>query len=414
MLSVKSKLHQFVTKNKKILKDTGFLFVSGNAQKILGIITIFVLVRHFPQESYGEYSFVMSVAALASIFSISGIGNSLIQSISRGFNGTYRASLKYTMGGSCIASLILLGFAISYYSLDHYEMAISFLLLTIFIPFTQGLSYWKSVYSGQEKFMYLSILMFCMDTLKSGSIILLVIYNEPKIYIPIFVLCIIPTLMNIYYTYITLKNIPKEAEVEQGSIQYGLKTTLFSCVNVVANKADALLIYAFLSPVSLAIYAVSDRISEVIKEGVNDIGLILAPKFAKRKSYTADLNKILKYFSILISLGILFFAFFIAPKFIEIVLGQDYLPAIPYTQVLLISISIAIFQNLKLRFIMSQLDSDSFRRYIIYTSIARIIFSIAMVPFLGIWGAVISTVFYRIFSVLYIEWIMKNKYKVVE
>ena len=101
----------------------------------------------------------------------------------------------------------------------------------------------------------------------------------------------------------------------------------------------------------------------------------------------------------------------VLPKLMLILFGDSYEPSIVYAQVLLASIAISVFHNLKFRYVMSQLDSDSFRGYSIYTSLARITFSVMLIPFFGVWGAIASTVLYRVISVLYIEIIMRKKYR---
>ena len=202
------------------------------------------------------------------------------------------------------------------------------------------------------------------------------------------------------FTGYLLKKIDCRAPVETGSIQYGIKTTLYSSLNIIANHIDKLLIYGFFSPASLALYFAAERMSELTKSIGQNLAAVLAPRFAKTESYTDRLDRILNFFSIGLGASIIIFAFTILPRIMDILFGENYIEAIPYAQALLCTLAIGNHASLRNRFVNSKLDEKSNRDITILMSLIRICASAVFVPIFGILGAVVATLIYRISTVV--------------
>lgn len=405
--------HNFLRTHKKILLNTLFVFSLNLLQKALGFATVYILIRTLSKDQFGDYQFILSVVGVLTVFSLPGLSNSVMQSTARGMSGTFHHALKPSLLSSLIASLILCAVGTWYLVAKDSNLFLAFYLAAFLFPFTHGLKNWKSLIAGKEKF--LSVLY--LDGFSALITAILVISTSlafpGSIVPPLIIVFLIPAIQNTILTGYLLRKIKPCAPTEKGSIKYGIKTTLYSGFNIVANHIDKLLIYSFFSPSTLALYFTADRMSELTKSIAQNLAAVLAPRFAKTENFTKRLDKTLNIISAGLGALIIIFAFSLLPWIMNILFGDDYTQAIPYAQALLCTVAIGNHATLRNRFVNSKLDEKSNRDVILSVSLIRIIASIIFVPLLGILGAVIATFIYRISTVLIINYIVKTRYKLL-
>lgn len=401
----------FLQKYKSILKNTIYVYVLYVLQRVSGLATVYVLVRTLDQELFGNYQFILSVVSILTIFALPGLNNAVMQSVARGYKGTFGASIKPSFLFSLAGSLILIAIGTWHLIYGGDDLYIAFYLSAFLFPFAHSLKNWKAVIAGEEKFLSLLKIEGLFSILTAVMIIGISLAKPGFIIWPLIIVLAVPSIQNIFYTIYTVKKIGSSAPVEEGSITYGIKTTVYSSFNIVANNIDKLLIFFFISPTSLALFFVAERMAELTKSIVQNIAAVLAPHFAKMETYTDRLDKVLSIFTFGLGAGIVVFAFILLPLIMEILFGETYSDAIPYAQALLCSVAIGNHASLRNRFVSSKLDEKSNRDITITMSLIRIIASIILVPLYGIIGAIISTFIYRISSVMIIHYIIKSRYK---
>ncbi len=401
----------FFKKHKGILKNFFFVFVLNIIQKVLGLATIYVLVRALDKTQFGEYQFILSVVGLLTIFSLPGVSNAIMQSTARGCEGVFRESARLAFLSSLIGSLILCGIALWYFLTKENAPYIAFYAAAGLFPFVHGLKHWKAIIAGRERFSLLLVIDGLVALLTALLLISVVLIFPGSIVLPLFIVLCVPSLQNLIMTCYLFKKIDNKAPIENGCVQYGIKTTFYSSLNIVANNIDKLLIYNFFSPASLASYYAAERIAELTKGISQNLASALAPRFAKTKSYTERLDKTLNFLSAVLGAGIIFFAFTLLPWLLTILFGEEYIEAIPYAQALLCTVAIGNHASFRNRFVNSKLDEKSNRDITISISLIRIVASAIFVPLFGILGAVLSTFIYRIGTVLILEFIIVRRYR---
>ena len=102
--------------------------------------------------------------------------------------------------------------------------------------------------------------------------------------------------------------------------------------------------------------------------------------------------------------------FTVLPWVIILVFSERYADAVPIAQGLMISVAIGIHATLRARYVTSKLDGASVRDIYLTISIARILFTCLLVPFFGIWGAVFSTISYRLVNNVLVHIIITKRY----
>lgn len=410
ILETKNKFFTAIKMHEKLIKNTIYIFALRGLQIVFGLITTYFVVRALSKDSFGEYHFILSCVGILTIFSLQGINGSIMQAIARGFPGSYRKSVPVAFFSSFIGSAILAILAFWYFYHSNIMLAYGFVVASALFPFAYGLMQWKSIHVGRENFgiffIHNSLSMLLMYLL---TIIFVFIYPDTLL-VPLVFLLLIPSIQNIWQTISNYKKIPSDAPVEEGNVNYGIKTSFYSSFNIGAMHIDKLLLFFFLSPSALATYVAADRVAELFRNLTQDLSVVLAPKFAKQEHYTKKLDNHFKIFVLVYGALIILISFSILPWLITFLFSEKYISSIPYAQALLCTVVIGNMATLRFRFIRSKIDPESFRNITIITSLVRIVVSLIFIPWLGITGAVISVFLYRIFVTLTVNAVMKKNY----
>jgi O-antigen/teichoic acid export membrane protein len=407
---IRNKLKAVPGRHIKIGKNVAFLFALNGFRRLLGLATTYFLVRALSQESFGEYSFLLSTIAFMTLFTLPGLNNAIVQSVARGKPGTYRAALPFAFFSSFLGSFVLIGFGIWYVSQNNSELASSFFLTAAIFPFANGLGQWGTLKAGKEDFESIAKLKGFVYFLTSLLIIGGIHLFPGNIIVPLGIILIVQAVQNLILTYTSLRKVGKDQLPEKDVIPYGLKTSLWDGIGLTATYIDKLLIFYFLSPATLAIYIVAERFPVIFRNFIKNLSTALAPRFAKHSHYTERLDRFIKYFSYSSAIAVVIFAFSLLPWLIVLIFGEDYQEAVPYAQALMCAVAIGASLPLRIRFIKSQLDSKSFREIVMVRAIARIVANLILIPTIGLTGAVISVFLSRIISFVTVHRIIVKRY----
>lgn len=413
LIKIKNSLPWVSQISDTIFKNTLFILALRFLQKALAIVATYFVVRALSKEEFGEYHFILSIIGIISIFSLKGLNNSIMQSVARGYLGTYRAAVPLAFLSSLLGSLILAGIGGWYFLDGQQELAVSFFIAASLFPFARGLTQWKAVKSGEENFPAIFRLegtaLFVMNVLIIGGVLLV----PGTLLIPLAILLAIPAIQNCLLTFFSLKTIERDAPKERENISYGIKTSFYGAFRNISNHIVKLLLFYFLSPAILAVYIAANQIAELFRNLIQDLSAVLAPRFARHSHYSARLDRAIKLFSLGVGTLIIAFAFTLLPWVLIAIFGEGYREAIPYSQALLCSVAIGNIATFRFRFIRSRLDSVNFRNITIMTSLIRILAAAILIPLWGLVGAVITAFIHRFSLVVITHFIIKKHYPIL-
>lgn len=406
LLQLKQKLHG----KEELIKNCIYMLGFRGFQVLAALATYYFVVRALSKESFGEYQYVLSIISIISIISLKDMNNAVMQSVARGFLGTYRKSISLSLLCNFAGAIVLLGFAGWHYFAQHQELALAFLISAVLFPSVHGLLQWHSIQIGKENF-FTNVMHKSGETFLMYMLIIAGVLIMPgTLIIPLLFTLLIPAIHNTVMTILSWRKVPADAPVEQGAITYGVKTTIYSAANILSMHLDKVLLLYFLSPVAVATFVAADRIAELFRNITQDISVILSPKFAKYEHYSRQLDRYLKLYVYIFGAAIIVFTFTLLPPMMLFLFSDKYADSIPYAQALLCSVTIGNMATLRFRFIRSKIDTASHRTVLLTTSIARIVTSLILVPWLGIVGAVASAVLYRIYLTVVVNIMIKKKY----
>jgi len=407
---IQSKLKEIPNRHIKIGKNAALLFGLNGFRRILGLVTIYFLVRILSQESFGEYNFLLSIIGFLTLFALPGMNNAIVQSVAREKPGTYRAAMPLSFFSSFLGSLVMVGLGIWYLNNNDSDLASSLFLASALFPFAHGLAQWGTLKAGKEDFESIVKLKGSAYLLTSLLIIGGIHLIPGNILVPVGIILFVQAVLNLVLTYTSLRKVGKDLPAEKGIISYGLKTSLWGGIGLAAKYIDKFLIFFFLSPASLAIYVAAERFPVMFSELLKNLAVALAPRFAKHRLYSKRLDLYMRYFSYATVIAVIVFAFFLLPWLMILIFGESYRESIPYAQALMCATAIGAAKPLQVRFIRSKIDDKSFKEIVTARAITRIVSNFIFIPTMGLTGAVITIFISRIVTSVVVHKIIKKRY----
>lgn len=373
------------------------VFVLRAVQMGLGFVNIYLLSRALTQDGFGHYQFILSAVGILTIFCLPGIANALVQAEARGDHHVLHPAQRVTLLSSIIGAVIIVLMGGYYYWDGQVELAVALGLSAVLFPATYAMLLWQNVLTGKENFRDLAKAGI-LNAVATTVILFFCLYVVPGNWVlPVLITMLVPTVQNMLMTARVMKREVRQATTEPASeyITYGINTSWYQALGIVAQYIDKVLLFYFLSPAALAIYVAADKFSEVARAGIKDISAVLAPRFARHSHYSDRLDYAFWLFAAAVFVAIAFASFLIIPWLLPLVFGNQYQDSVVYAQWLLFSVAIGNIAVFRIRYIQSKLDEKSMRDIMIYTNLSRIIASLILIPLLGLKGAVISAYIFR-------------------
>lgn len=396
--------------DRSIARDLSSILGLRVVEKIAGFVVTAVLFRSLDKEQLAQYGFIQTVVAMCAIFGIQEFQNTISQSVARGFPGTYRRSVPLALRWSSIGALVLAAMGTWYLLAGQQQLGIGFLMAAPLFPLMHAISQWKGVFIGEGNFNSFS-LAEASNAIVRTLLILSTLWLFPGSFLaPLLVFLAIPALQNLRQTMLCMRRIPAQAPAEDGAIAYGLRANQYSAVGIVVANLDRVLIFTLLSPPLLAVYMAAEKFADLLQSVVQDLGAVLATKFSKIERYSHRLDDALKLASLAIAAFVILFAVFAVPPLTLLIFGPGYADSIRYAQFLVASVAVGNIATLRFRFIRSRLDAVSYRNVLLTASFGKLAASLALIPWLGLAGAVSSVMLHRCILAAITSYTIRTRY----
>lgn len=412
MESQKKIFDRFVlTPLEKFLRtDTRYLF-SGSSWIALGklagtaatFILSFAYARYLLKGVYGDYRYIFSIIGIASIFTLPGIGSSIVRSVSRGFPGTFRKGAMLIFLASFGMTLVSFGASAYFFYTGNDALGWGFIVTGVLIPFVEGLGGWRPYLDGKREFRKKTLYNITISLIYSAFMLAAVftIYLAsipPKfaVFILVFVYLVTRAIPNIILFIRAYRSVPQEAPVERGSIKYGLHLSASNIPSTIATYIDGILLYHLLGPVSLAIYSFAIVFPEQIKALLSSVAGVALSKFSSKSQTPTELAILKKtlprkiYIASAFTALVVFTYVLIAPSFFQIFFPR-YLESVSLSQVFALSLVILPFSF----FATALIAEGATKKIYIYrvtTPLIQIVALVILIPIFGLWGAVVGRV----------------------
>ncbi len=405
---LRESINYLLNKSSALLKlDTKYFakasFYSGIQQSV-GIISGFVISYFFghfvPKNIYGDYNLILSIIGFLTLVTLPGIDTYLTRSIAQKFDSSFLRSIRIKFLFSLIGVPILLSFAL-YYS-SNIILSRCFIITAVIFPFLAPAQLYAEFLTAKQKFKKLTLFISSSSILSavllslaifiSGSLTLILLAYFLGILIP----SIIATTKILKNAKINLKRIDKEL------IPYGMFGTILSIIPWSASYLGQILLAYNFNTELLATFIVAHRLPLYIHKNLFVFYQPIIAKLASQ-SYTEHIET-LKIHSLKLVIGGLLLAlplYLFSPIVITIIFSEKYLDAIPFAQLLSLSII-----PLPLNWVISYIITNQKKkkpRFIATTilSALKIILFIVLIPIYKIYALIAIIILERYLELLF-------------
>lgn len=380
----------------RILKNGGWALAAELITRSSGILLAVALTRTLSKEGFGEYNLVISAVGLAAVFALPGMAAPIAQAVARGFDGTFRLASRSAFIWSLAGTVGILAGALYRGFTDGPSAAFPLAIAALLFPAARGLDHWSNVFVGRTDFRSLArwrgLKAFIVTAVAVGTCLLT---RDLSWIVAAYFGAQAAT--NIALTAIMIRTVQADAPAQPEAVSFGVKSSFIgSAANTAGNQIDALLIFAFLSPEVLAVFAAASKLPEILKSLVQSLSTIFIRDLAKLDAITSSIERKMDLICAGTAVVIIILAFTALPIAIPLIYSSAYVEAVPISQVLLLTVAVGLLATVRYTFLKARIDLDAFKKVHLSANFVRIIASCLLIPFLGVWGAVASTLLYRL------------------
>ncbi len=135
-----------------LIGDSGWVLLLRLVRQVLSIAVIAVLVRLITPEQFGRYQLVLTLVGVLAFTALPGVQRAIIQSVARGFPGTFRAGTRLAFRFSLFGSGVLAVLAGVFAARGALDQAAALAVAALLFPASQGMNQWQLLQIGQRAY----------------------------------------------------------------------------------------------------------------------------------------------------------------------------------------------------------------------------------------------------------------------
>ena len=370
-----------------IAKNGFWVLVGQSANSILSFVLVIAFANLLPKEAFGTYRYILSIAGILNVFTLSGMNAAVSRSVARGNDGVLWQSVRYQL----IWNLLMVGafcvLGIYYILNDNSAYAYSFVFLGLFVPATLAFNTYGAYLEGKKEFKYAQILGFLSTLVYSiGMLVALLLTNSVTWLIAVYgITTFVPSL--VFFLRVQ-KQYAKPPSDATAVLRYGRELTYLRLIDPVVSQIDKVILAHFWGPVQLAVYslasAIPNRVTLLVKSWIT-LGF---PKFSEKSP--SEINRV--YWRRIvqgagIGMGISMVYIIVAPYLFTYLLPQ-YMEGLLYSQLLSLSFIFALPN----RYASLLFASQGMTRVIFTRTVTQNVVVVLLYVILGIWGGLLGLI----------------------
>jgi len=363
-----------------------------------GFLLAIAFANLLPKETYGTYKYVLSLASILAIPTLSGMNTAIVRAVAQGYEGSFIPALKTKLRWGVLSSLASLGLAGYYFFQGNTTLTICFLIVAVFLPLMNSFAIYEAFWGGKKRFKIQTKYRVITQILAVSGL-LITLFLTQNLFLILLVYFASYTLLRFIFLQITIKKVKFSQKQDPETISYGKHLSLMGVIGLIAGQLDKLLLWHFLGAVPLAIYFIAVTPPIKIKDALKTIGGLALPKFSQRSKEELKRSvskKVIKLFLLVVPIVILYII--LAPLMYKILFPQ-YLDSVIYSQVFIISLVAVIPATLLSTSLLAQMRKKELYIYNTLSPIFQITLLLILLPLYGIWGAIFALLITR-FSTL--------------
>lgn len=351
-------------------------------RQLVGFVTSLVFSVAFARlassEVFGNYQFIASIVAAFAILSIPGLNSSIIQSTARGFDGSYKKSVRISFLWSLVGIPALLILGIFYYYYRDHSVGLALLISAVFFPFLYAPNTWDAFFQGKALFRLSTIYASIQSTINTIAMVaVLLVWRNNLIAVSVLYFLSL-SVFNLLWYRRSLRYVANRRE-DSSTIPYGWFLTKIGILETITAQLDRIIVGVFLGPTELAVYSIGIFTARKFYELVKSFLTVASPKISR--SNTASRHKYLKIFGVTVVLTIgLYFLF---PVVIPLLFSGKYQASVRLSQLAILSLPFFVLNALYATHIYFYLKNRTV--ILINSIITPLLYTGLMIMFIVLW-----------------------------
>ena len=416
MKKIRNKIYHLLRRSEKYTKTDMVYLTKGGIWLTIGHVISFcsalalavTFANLLPKETYGTYKYIIAFFTLLSIPSLKKIGVALIQSVSRGFEGNLKEILLTKLKWGSLGTLAGLLLSAYYFIQGNNVLAMAFAISAIIVPFFNGANIYISYLNGKKLFKKITKYRG-INQIITTIVVITTLFLTQIIFLILLAYLLSETITRIISLLITIKKFPPNDKKDPGIIKYGTQLSVIEFIKTMASEADKILIYHYIGPTELAIYAIAIAPVDQIKTLILSLRTLALPKLSDNSIASIKQTlprKIWKASLIIIPIIIVYIL--VAPWLFS-VFFPEYQSSVILSQILAISIILAP-TTLMSSGLAAQKQIKSLTKVKISGAIGRLVIYFVAVKFYGLIGLIVGRIIIDVYlALLYQYYFQKMK-----
>jgi O-antigen/teichoic acid export membrane protein len=328
---------RFQTDISYLAKGSFWLLVGYGAQVITGIALTYLFANYLSKETYGTYQYILSVAAICGIFTLTGIGIPIGRAIAKGELGALRYGTRVQLLWS-VGIFATAAATAGYYALrGNSTLAIACGIVALVQPLLPTLGLYRHFYQNTGRFKENTILDVLQRFVPFGALFIAFAFTRDAVLLIAVYFVSQALSLAAGYAYTVVRYRLPYAPIA-GVVSYGKHLSVIESVNEFANAADKALVWVFLGAAPTAVYALALLPIVHLQTIFGFVRQLAFPKLVNRSF--AELRETLPAKIRLYSVAafVTVAAYIISTPFIFHILFPKYPEAVIYSQILALSL----------------------------------------------------------------------------
>ena len=399
MESLRNKVYRLIRKSERFFKaDMIYIAKSGFWQGLgqvvnnaLSLVLLLVFANYLPKETYGLYKYILSLAGILTIFTLTGMNQAVSQAVATGNEGSLRASTNYQLKWNVLYFLAFCALSGYYFYNGNIPIATALLIMGIFAPLTQAFNTYGAYLEGKREFQLNNFFSIISTAIYSAGMILVILLSGEIVWLVVaYVLTTFSATLAFYIA--TLRKFKPPITPSEDVFKYGRSLTYIGLVGPIIGQLDSIILSHFWGPAQLAVYAISmsipSRAIPLIKSWVN----IAFPKIAAKEPRNMNDLFYQRIFQGMFVGGIITLGYVLAAPFLFKLLLPQYMDSVFYSQLLAISFIFVM----PIRYVGVLLAAQKLPRLMFISNSIQDVIRIILYIVLGIWGGIFGLILAQI------------------
>ncbi|OJI07229.1 hypothetical protein BK005_01990 [bacterium CG10_37_50] len=290
MTKIKLKLVKYLRWSEKYFKTDMVYLTKGSfwvsighiASTLSGLALSLAFANLLPSATYGTYKYILSIAGILTIPTLSGLDGAVSQAIMKGYDGSFWEAYKTKMRWGILAGIGSLFVAIYYFLAGDQTLFISFLIAAFFLPIMDIFNLYGAILYGKKDFRS-NYIFYIIVQVFSVACLVVTLFLTKNIFLILLAYFLPLTIIRYVMLRWTIRIHHLNNKIESGTLNFGKHISLMNVIGIIAGQIDKILVFHFIGAVELAIYSFAIALPEQIRslsKGIFNVGM---PRLAEIK-----------------------------------------------------------------------------------------------------------------------------------